>query len=279
MQVFVSYAREDGSAVERVISDLERHGQDVWWDRELTGGSRWWAIVLEQIRECDVFLLAVSRASLESLACRLELDYAVQGWRPVLPVLLDEVPDYLIPRKVASVQFVDYRQHRPDRSSHLLQAVRALPPAPPRPATRPADPPAPGAHIAELVELVDRTAPLGLEEQHQVFLRLRLALAHPDERESARALLERLRSRPDTVYGLVGEITSTLEMPPGRTGGPRRGQVVWLYVGTLFTAGLLGVVLGLVYLRNPAWRPHAVTMLVLGAAWFVYVMARAVTGR
>jgi hypothetical protein len=215
----------------------------------------------------------MSRASLESPACRVELEYAVRMWRLVLPVLLEDVPLHLVPQSVARVQFVDFRQNRPDRSIQLMQAIHALPPAQPLPpAPLPEDPPAPGSQIAELVELVHRPAPLSVEEQHAAYVRLRLALAHPDQRETARALLERLRSRSDTVHGLVGEITATLEMGPGWAGRPHRGQLVWLYIGMLFTAGILGIVIGIVYLRNSAWRPHAVTLLVLGVAWSLYIV-------
>jgi hypothetical protein len=278
VQVFVSYAREDESAVADVISDLKRCGMDVWWDRELAGGSIWWATILEHIRQCDVFVLAMSAASLESPACRLELEYAVRVWRLILPVLLEEVPNHLVPTSVARVQFVDFRNHRPDRSDQLIRAARALPPAPPLPPAAPAEPPAPGSDIAELAELVHRSAPLTVEEQHQAFMRLRMALAHPDQRETARVLLERLQSRSDTVHGLVDEITATLEMGLGWRGRPSRRQVVWLYIGMLFTAGILGIVIGLVYLRNPAWRPHAVTLLTLGVAWSIYIVVSEAAG-
>ena len=64
--VFCSYARRDGNAVSALASDLEKLGQEVWFDQQLSGGQRWWETILEKIRRCDCFLMAVSSASVRS---------------------------------------------------------------------------------------------------------------------------------------------------------------------------------------------------------------------
>ena len=76
MRLFISYSREDVAAVGELEGDLEAAGHAVFRDEELSGGQHWWERLLGEIRECDVFVFALSRTSLTSRPCQLEYGYA-----------------------------------------------------------------------------------------------------------------------------------------------------------------------------------------------------------
>ena len=98
-KVFISYSRSDGDQVANLRSEIEAIGGAAWLDTRLSGGQDWWTSILAEIRQCDLFILAVSRASLASEACTSETDYAISVGRPVLPVVVAPVDLGLLPRR------------------------------------------------------------------------------------------------------------------------------------------------------------------------------------
>ena len=55
--VFLSYAREDTAAAQRIAEAMRSHGVEVWFDQnELRGGDAWDAKIKRQIRECALFM-------------------------------------------------------------------------------------------------------------------------------------------------------------------------------------------------------------------------------
>ena len=102
--VYISYARADRTAAERLAATLDAEGLDVWFDRnEIAGGDRYVAKTQEHIRQCDLFIPLLSRAALEdgSGFFRLEWQWAAEraartegGTRFVMPVSVDpELPE------------------------------------------------------------------------------------------------------------------------------------------------------------------------------------------
>jgi hypothetical protein len=61
IKLFASYSRKDEAAVRDLIADLGRAHLSVWHDQALHGGDPWWQNILRRIRECDVFLFALSK--------------------------------------------------------------------------------------------------------------------------------------------------------------------------------------------------------------------------
>jgi hypothetical protein len=101
MRIFISYARKDRGAIEALHADLEYAHYQVWMDNELSGGQAWWDAILEQIRACDLYIFALSPASLRSRACSAELDYALALSRPLLPARIRDVAIQLAPPAIA----------------------------------------------------------------------------------------------------------------------------------------------------------------------------------
>lgn len=133
MGIFTSYSNRDGAAVRTLAQDLDRARQAVWLDQDLRGGDAWWRAILEQIRTCDVFVLALSDNALSSKPCRAELEYARALGIPVLPVQIGPVSS-LRTVSISEIQVVDYRERSASAGIALLGALnqcaaqrRALP--------------------------------------------------------------------------------------------------------------------------------------------------------
>jgi hypothetical protein len=63
--VFISYARADRTAAERLAATLDAEGLDVWFDRnDPPGGERYAAKIRQHIQQCDLFIPLLSRAAL-----------------------------------------------------------------------------------------------------------------------------------------------------------------------------------------------------------------------
>ena len=59
--VFLSYAREDTAAAQRIAEALRSSGVEVWFDQsELRGGDAWDQKIRRQIRECALFIPVIS---------------------------------------------------------------------------------------------------------------------------------------------------------------------------------------------------------------------------
>ena len=59
--MFLSYAREDTAAVQRIADALRTADLEVWFDQsELRGGDDWDASIRKQIKECALFVPVIS---------------------------------------------------------------------------------------------------------------------------------------------------------------------------------------------------------------------------
>jgi hypothetical protein len=72
LRIFISYSRENQTAVKTLVQDMEAVGHKAWFDQQLTGGQVWWNEVLASIRDCDLFVFALAPDALNSQACKLE---------------------------------------------------------------------------------------------------------------------------------------------------------------------------------------------------------------
>lgn len=202
MKLFISFSSRNRRYVQELGQDLEAFGHTVWFDAELSGGMAWWDTILKQIRECDVFVLALTPEALESYPVKLELTYAASLNKPILPVLLADVDIKLLPQPLSVIQYVDYRQRDRHSALTLGKAISSLPPAKPLPDPLP---PPPELPLAPLIRLKTQlNAPtLSFEEQLNLVFELKSFLSRQETYDDARQLLEALRARAD-VYARVG---------------------------------------------------------------------------
>jgi serine/threonine protein kinase len=213
-RIFISYSRFQLQAVEALAADLESAGHDVWLDRELkqTGGQRWWRQILKQIRECDVFLYALSTESIKSIPCNSEWHYALALNKHVVPIQVADVDIKQMPRELVELQIVDYFLERPDERLDLLQAsLNNLPDTPPLPDPLPESPPAPIERIHEIAELLTDPQPVSRETQLIILGDLRQYIREKKDLATVRALLNELRERDEFLHKLADDVDELLE--------------------------------------------------------------------
>jgi hypothetical protein len=221
MQLFVSYSSKDNTSVKTLIRDLEAARHAVWVDQELTGGDSWWREILQQIRQCDVFVLALSNNSLRSKPCIAELEYARALGLPVVPVQIGPVDS---PRlaPIAQIQIIDYRNPTAAVGIALVSALqegaarRAELPEP-----LPEPPPIPYEYLMRLSTRLDSPI-LAPADQVAILAQLRESLEIEEDdgvRADLGALLRRLRSRSDVTYRAASEIDAVLRQY-GSTAAP-----------------------------------------------------------
>ncbi len=213
MALFVSYSSQDRSMVDGLASALRKAQQQVWFDQELGGGDSWWAKILEQIRACDVFLVALSSNWLQSKPSQSELRYAQALNRPILPVRIGDI-DSMRVNPLAALQIIDYRNPTVDAGIQLVTAVHSLTAKPqPLPDPLPDEPPVPFGYITRLGNTLAEKE-LSPQQQLQLLVELRSGLDEDGDDPSARSdiaqLLRMLRLRHDVTYRTRNDIDNVL---------------------------------------------------------------------
>jgi hypothetical protein len=223
MALFISYSSQDRSTVDALTTALRRGQQQVWFDQELGGGDSWWNKILEQIRSCDVFVVALSNNWLQSKPSQAELRYARALNRPILPVRIGDV-DSMRVNPLAALQIIDYREPTVDAGIQLVTAVHVLQNKPvPLPDPLPEEPPVPFGYITRLGnQLAEKE--LSPQLQLQLLVELRSGLDEDGDDPSARGdiaqLLRMLRLRHDVTYRTRSEIDNVLAEIEAKDGSP-----------------------------------------------------------
>ncbi len=213
MALFVSYSSQDRSTVDALAAALRRAQQQVWFDQELGGGDSWWAKILEQIRACDVFVVALSSNWLQSKPSQSELRYAQALNRPILPVRIGDIGSMRV-NPLAALQIIDYRNPTVDAGIQLVTAVHSLTAKPqPLPDPLPEEPPVPFGYITRLGNTLAEKE-LSPQQQLQLLVELRSGLDEDGDDPSARSdiaqLLRMMRLRHDVTYRTRNDIDNVL---------------------------------------------------------------------
>jgi hypothetical protein len=202
--VFLSYARADKQLVRPLVEGLRMLGHEVWIDEDLTGGTAWWNLILESLRNADAIVAAVSERALDSQACVRERSYASALGKPILPVVVEAVIPDLLPPELALLHFVQYETPDASAALRLAAAMAKIQPLP-LPEVLPPPPPPPFSSLSELSQRV-RAESLNLDEQYALVARLRAALQRSEDRVAAAAILQRLERRHDLFAAIAREI-------------------------------------------------------------------------
>lgn len=222
-RVFVSYSRHNLDVVTQLIQDLQAVGIDAWHDQTLTGGQRWWDNILSNIRECDIFIFALSPESWESEACKSELGYVVQLGKTILPVLVaDGINLNLLPSPLNEIQVTDYRRRDKEAAFALLKSVNTALTSPPLPAPLPAPPPVPVSYLSNLKERIDSNETLTSQEQLTLLFELEAALREGRSPTEVRDLLLTFKRRPDLLATVAVKIEAALRSLADEAAAPAR---------------------------------------------------------
>jgi len=237
-KVFVSYSRNNSDAVAQLVKDLTDVGFSTWHDQTLTGGQKWWDSILASIRDCDIFVFALSKESWDSEACHSELAYVVDLGKPILPVLVsDGIHLSLLSAPLNEIQVTDYRQRDKAAAFALLKAINSAPAAPPLPDPLPTPPPVPLSYLGALKDRIDSATTLSAQEQNLLFLEIEGAIDKGRSHAEIRDLLVSLKQRDDLLASVgrkVDEALKRVSTPqrPSRQPSPPRPSVPAPYVGT-----------------------------------------------
>ncbi len=115
-KLFISYRSLDSKIVDACLEQIEalkdEHGNPrytVWIDRRsIPIGKDWWQSIVKGIRsECEVFVFMVSQESVRSENCRVELHFARQLNRPIMPIVLPEAYDYNLIKDKRDLKIAD----------------------------------------------------------------------------------------------------------------------------------------------------------------------------
>ena len=210
-RVFVSYSRNNLDAVTQLIKDLQDVGINAWHDQTLTGGQRWWDNILENIRECDIFVFALSPESWDSEACKSELGYVVQLGKPILPVLVsDGININLLSPPLNEIQVTDYRRRDKEAAFALLKSINTTPPTEPLPNPLPTPPRVPVSYLSTLRDKIDSNEPLSPQDQITLLFELEEELRDGRSPAETRDLLLRLKRRDDLLAKIASKIDALL---------------------------------------------------------------------
>ena len=213
-QIFICYSRQSQDIVEVLAKDIEELGYDVWFDKELTGGQAWWDQILEEICECDIFVLALAPETLDSQACKLERKYASDLRKTTLLIMVaDGVPIKLLPPDLFEIQHVDYRHQDKQSFISLNKAIKALPTPQPLPDPLPESPEVSNLYLDNIKDIKDRLdtkEALNFEEQSALVLKLKDGLREVDDHNELRDLLELMKKRDDLNVNVAKEIDDVL---------------------------------------------------------------------
>ena len=226
-RVFVSYSRTNLDVVTELVQDLQAVGVQVWHDQTLTGGQRWWDNILANIRDCDIFLFALSPESRDSEACRSEVAYVSQLGKAILPVLVaDGVNLNLLPPPIHEIQITDFRRRDKDAAFALVKAINMASPAPALPDPLPPPPRVPVSYLSTLKERID--TPVTLSAQDQIGLMFELEAAVREGRPAAemRDVLLSLKRRDDLLAKVGVRVDDALKALEQRTHAQRMDMVV-----------------------------------------------------
>jgi hypothetical protein len=90
--IFISYSRSDEGIVNQLISKLEMKEYRLWKDsRKIRGGEKWKNAIVKAIKECDIFIIILSRSSIRSSNVLKELDIADNANKIILPIAISQL--------------------------------------------------------------------------------------------------------------------------------------------------------------------------------------------
>jgi TIR domain/Interferon-induced transmembrane protein len=207
-QLFLSYARDDRELVLPLKEGVEVLGHGLWIDDRIHAGHLWWNEILDEIRQCDAMIVAISPALLDSKASKLERTYAQELGKPIIPVVVD--PVRALPPDIYTVQMINYAKDPGSAPFHLAGLLSSLPSAPPLPNPMPAPPSAPPDVMSELGEKVHKSQ-LSDAEQVEMLMNLRTLVGQPKTYAAASDLLRELKNRGDLPYYVVREADEILQ--------------------------------------------------------------------
>ena len=105
-RAFISYSHVNRDFATKLANGLKAAGHPVWFDQlDIPAGARWDDEVENALRECSIFMVILTPASIASENVKDEIGYAIDHGKCILPVLLESCD---IPLRLNRFQHVDF---------------------------------------------------------------------------------------------------------------------------------------------------------------------------
>src|SRR6202158_4170783 len=102
----MSYSRKDRDAVAAMVAALRAAGEDVWVDLdEIVPSTVWMEEIKTAIAAADSVIFVISPDSVASQVCGLELQYAVDLSKRIVPVIIRETPVQAVPAPLPDIDW------------------------------------------------------------------------------------------------------------------------------------------------------------------------------
>lgn len=108
--VFVSYSRSDIAFARLLHEALQEHNFDTWIDwQDIPPSVDWLEEVYQAIEEADTFLFIISKNSLDSEICSLEIAHAAKNNKRMIPVVIDNIKADQVPKPLRDLNWVFFK--------------------------------------------------------------------------------------------------------------------------------------------------------------------------
>jgi hypothetical protein len=108
--VFVSYSRKDREVVAAIVTALRAAGDQVWVDLEgIAPSTMWMEEIKTAIANADSVIFVISPDSVNSRVCVIELKYAVELSKRIVPVLIRDTPVEAVPAPLPDINWLFVR--------------------------------------------------------------------------------------------------------------------------------------------------------------------------
>ena len=127
--IFISYSRENQQKVVTLVEYLRGQGLNVWMDEtDIHGATLWTKEIVEAIRACSLFILAISRHSTGSKNVVKELALASEREKIILPIYLEkcDIPETM-EYQLAGIQNIAFHTLDKAKANEFVhQTIRRL---------------------------------------------------------------------------------------------------------------------------------------------------------
>jgi hypothetical protein len=124
--VFLSYSRRDIASARLLHQALVEHSFETWVDwQDIPPSTEWLTEVYEAIEKADTFIFLISRSSVASEICSLEVAHAVSNHKRLIPVMIDEVEPQRVTPELAALNWLFLRE-RDDLAQVLQDLIHAI---------------------------------------------------------------------------------------------------------------------------------------------------------
>jgi hypothetical protein len=107
-RTFISYSRVNKEFAIKLAQELKSDNFPIWLDQfDIPTGARWDNELENALRDCEIFLIILTPASIASENVKDEIGYAIDHGKSILPVLLEACE---IPLRLRRFQYVDFTQ-------------------------------------------------------------------------------------------------------------------------------------------------------------------------